>query len=112
MVKFIGDKIRLLRKEKGLSQEELAKKALIHPTYIGQLERAEKNATIVSLEKIAAALDTSLEEFFRGCDSVGKKHGENIHSVINSIQKLNSKDKEDILHIINLLIDWKNRTSA
>jgi transcriptional regulator with XRE-family HTH domain len=40
-----------------LSQESLAKKAGLHRTYIGMIERAEKNITLVNVEKIAKALD-------------------------------------------------------
>jgi len=57
-----GDKVRELRKEKGLSQEDLSFKAYLHRTYIGMIERAEKNITLVNIEKIAKALDVSIKE--------------------------------------------------
>ncbi|ANH76632.1 helix-turn-helix domain protein [Ralstonia insidiosa] len=40
----------------GLSQEELAERAGVHRTYIGMLERAEKNVTIYNIERVAVAL--------------------------------------------------------
>lgn len=43
ITKLAGTRIRGFRKEKRLSQEELAEKCSLHPTYIGQLERGEKN---------------------------------------------------------------------
>jgi XRE family transcriptional regulator, regulator of sulfur utilization len=61
---FIGERIQDKRKERGLSQEELAERASIHPTYIGQLERGEKSATIDSLEKVTAALEIPFDELF------------------------------------------------
>ncbi|RMG29578.1 MAG: XRE family transcriptional regulator [Bacteroidetes bacterium] len=63
LVKF-GERVRQLRKEKGLSQEQLAFKAGFHRTYIGMIERAEKNITLVNIEKIARALTVSLKELF------------------------------------------------
>lgn len=57
-----GEKVREIRKEKGLSQEELAHKADLHRTYIGMIERAEKNITLVNIEKIANALNKELKE--------------------------------------------------
>lgn len=60
----VGEKIRSLRKERGLSQESLALKAGLNTSYMGQIERAEKSATIDSLEKIANALDVPIEELF------------------------------------------------
>ncbi len=59
-----GDKIRELRKEQGISQEELSYKADLHRTYIGMIERAEKNITLVNIEKIAKALNVDLKELF------------------------------------------------
>lgn len=57
-----GEKVREIRKEKGLSQEELAHKADLHRTYIGMIERAEKNITLINIEKIANALNIDIKE--------------------------------------------------
>jgi transcriptional regulator with XRE-family HTH domain len=57
-----GLKVRSLRKEKGLSQEDLSFKAKLHRTYIGMIERAEKNITLINIEKIAKALDVEPSE--------------------------------------------------
>lgn len=63
LIKF-GKRVREIRKEKGLSQEELSFKADLHRTYIGMIERAEKNITLVNIEKIANALEVNIEELF------------------------------------------------
>ena len=62
--KQIGDRIRDLRKKKGLSQEELGWKAKLHYTYIGGIERGEKNVSIITLSKIAKGLGISVNEIF------------------------------------------------
>lgn len=59
-----GDRVRKFRKEKGLSQEQLAFKADLHRTYIGMIERAEKNITLVNIEKIATALEVEISQLF------------------------------------------------
>ncbi len=59
-----GDKVRELRKEKGISQEELSYKADLHRTYIGMIERAEKNLTLTNIEKIANALSIEIKDLF------------------------------------------------
>lgn len=61
LIKF-GKKVREIRKGKGLSQEELAYNADLHRTYIGMIERAEKNITLLNIEKIANALEVSIKE--------------------------------------------------
>ena len=63
LIKF-GKKVREERKKLGLSQEELASRAKVHRTYIGMIERAEKNITLENIEKIARALDIKIGNFF------------------------------------------------
>lgn len=50
--------LRILRKQKGLSQEELAFQAGINRNYVGQIEREEKSPTVDIVEKLAIALGT------------------------------------------------------
>lgn len=64
-IKF-GNKVREIRIKKGLSQEELADLADVHRTYIGMIERAEKNITLESAKKIAHALGINMGELLRG----------------------------------------------
>jgi len=61
---LVGKRIRDLRNNKGLSQEELGEKAGFHFSYIGGVERAEKNISLLNLEKIANALGVSVYELF------------------------------------------------
>ena len=63
LIKF-GQKVREERDRLGLSQEELASRAGVHRTYIGMIERAEKNITLQNIEKIAKALDLKIADFF------------------------------------------------
>ena len=64
IARAVGQRIRYYRINLGLSQEKLAELSGCHPTYVGQLERGEKNATIESVERIAAALSISLSRLF------------------------------------------------
>jgi len=59
LIRF-GERVREIRKIKGLSQEALSFKANLHRTYIGMIERAEKNITLVNIEKIANALEVNI----------------------------------------------------
>ena len=64
ILKKFGEKVRQLRKQKDISQEELAHRADLHRTYIGMIERAEKNITLLNIEKIAKALGCEIEKLF------------------------------------------------
>lgn len=63
LVQF-GKKVQELRKEQNLSQEQLAELAGVHRTYIGMIERAEKNITLRNIEKIAIALNVEVKSLF------------------------------------------------
>lgn len=60
-----GQRVRNQRMKLGMSQEELAARANVHRTYIGMIERAEKNITLENIEKICKALDLTISEFFK-----------------------------------------------
>ena len=60
----IGQRIRTLRKELNLSQEALALKSEVDRTYMTDVENGRRNVSVEILEKIIAALDISITEFF------------------------------------------------
>lgn len=60
----IGNRIKELRKELGLSQEKLANNCELDRTYVASVENGKRNISIINLEKIVKALNISLKEFF------------------------------------------------
>lgn len=60
----LGKRIREIRKQIGLSQEDLGFKSELHRTYIGSIERGEQNVSIDNISKVAKALGISISEFF------------------------------------------------
>ena len=60
-----GERVREERLKQGLSQEKLASRAGVHRTYIGMIERAEKNITLENIEKIANALSISISSLMK-----------------------------------------------
>ena len=60
-----ADNLKKLRKQKKISQEELANLAGMHRTYIGMIERSEKNITLINIGKLASALEVEIEDFFK-----------------------------------------------
>jgi transcriptional regulator with XRE-family HTH domain len=70
-IESIGENIRILRLKNGFSQEQLALNAGVNTSYIGQIERGEKNPTIKTLEKISKALEIALIDLLFLVDSRG-----------------------------------------
>lgn len=62
ILKRFARNVRNLRKQKGWSQEELARRADLHRTYIGSIERHERNVSLVNVENIARALGVQPRE--------------------------------------------------
>ncbi len=62
---IFGERVKAVRKNQGLSQEELAAKADLHRTYIGMIERGEKNITLLNILKIARALNVFPGDLFK-----------------------------------------------
>lgn len=60
-----GHRVQELRKDRNLSQEQLAEFAGVHRTYIGMIERAEKNITLCNIERIAKALKVNIKDLFQ-----------------------------------------------
>lgn len=66
----LGMRIRFLRKQKHWSQEDLALNAEINKNYLCDLEKGRRNPSLIILEKIAVAFDITLEELFRGIETI------------------------------------------
>ncbi len=65
ILNIFGDNVRKYRRLLNISQEELAHRADLHRTYIGMIERAEKNITLVNIEKIANALQVNIGDLLK-----------------------------------------------
>ena len=106
--KLIGQRIRNYRTHQKLSQEKLAELSGCHPTYIGQVERGEKNATLESIEKIASALNIPLAQLF---EKLGD--GEMSDSIpLKCYEFLSAKTKTEQEHLYRLLVEmdkYKNK---
>lgn len=96
----VGQRIRSYRTQLGLSQEKLAELSGCHPTYIGQLERGEKNATLESIDKVAAALQISLSKLF---ENLGGADTDECNIPLEGYEFLISKNKKEQKQIIRFM---------
>jgi len=102
IVKAVGQRIRNYRTKLGLSQERLAELSGCHPTYIGQVERGEKNATLESIEKIAAALDIPLSKLF---EKLGNRNDDKKDIPLECYELFSEKSQEEQERLYRILLE-------
>lgn len=108
IAKIIGERVRNHRNKLGFSQEELAGKAELHNTYIGQLERGEKNATLESIEKVAKALKLPLENLFEKIVISDDNLNQTSLEIYQIVSSLKSEEQKIIQKIIKDIVKYKS----
>lgn len=71
--KIFGKNVRTYRETRGFSQEKLAHLCGLHRTYIGSIERGERNISLGNIQKIANALQVKIIDLFKGIDAKKNK---------------------------------------
>lgn len=104
----VGQRLRQRRQELGYSQELTSEKAGLHPTYIGQVERGEKNATIESIEKICIALDLPMEDLFNKIITTNSKY-RTAQKCYDLIISQPMDDQENLYILLEDIIRYKNK---
>ncbi len=102
ITKLIGQRIRNYRIKLGLSQEKLAELCGCHPTYIGQIERAEKNPTVESIEKIAYALHVPMSKLF---EKIGENNNCSDDIPLKCYELLASKSRSEQERLYQILLE-------
>ncbi|AZK45700.1 helix-turn-helix domain-containing protein [Paenibacillus lentus] len=90
LLKGVGSRIRKIRKSKNWTQEQLAEAATLHYSYIGGVERGDRNISLETLEKIVTALDVPAWELFRHEDISDKQFL--LHEHINLISNRSAEE--------------------
>lgn len=97
--KSLGLKIRKVRNEKGLTQEELAEKSGLSAPYIGIIERADKVPSIETLVKIASTLDISIDYLLS--DSLHLSSEVRANEIILALDELDNSQIDLIVKVIH-----------
>lgn len=105
MMKKVGEGIRHFRKQKGMSQEELAHLANIHESYVGKLERAEKVCSVDVLVRVAGALGVSLIEFFRYVQPEGgESEDTTLGQIVDRLRSRSVEEQKKVLRVIDAVL--------
>ena len=110
--KELGLRIRQLRNEKHMSQEELSFKAGISAAHLGQIERAVKNPTIDTIAKISFALDVPVPMLFSADCVVSAPQNLTIGKINAQLLDMSEEDQKDILRIIRIFRNYRNKNTA
>src|SRR5262245_17154621 len=100
LAKLVGIRIKQLRKALGLTQEQLGERAQLQSTYIGSVERGDRNISLDTLEKVIYALEISPNEFFYFGDNKLFRDTEKQQLIQIFMAKLMKQNSEDIQKII------------
>ncbi len=100
----LGEKLRLVRRDRNMSQEEVALEADITTTYYGMLERDAKSPTVRMLEKICRALDYPISEIFMADITCRTEEDQYVYQLVNLLKTRSDTEKEQLLQIMKRII--------
>ena len=102
----LGQRVHQLRTERKLSQEQLALRSNITPTYLGLIERNVKNPTVKVVEQLCNAMNISLADFFQPVQS--DDSNDFSLQIFSQINDCSEEEKKIILRLIKDIIRLKN----
>lgn len=98
---LVGNNIRRFRLATGLTIEELAFRAQLHPNYLGEVERGRVNPTLTNLKKISDGLKRPAADLLTGAR--GPANAANRHAPANTTISFSQKREKDLLELIKAL---------
>jgi len=111
IVDIIAHRLCQRRKALGLTQEQVANRANVHPTYIGQVERGEKNITVRKLSEICNALDYGLDELFENMVTSNERETSIPYQCYLLISDQTEAEQKFLMEILKDIVKFKNGSS-
>lgn len=108
---IVGMRIKCFRVRKKFSQEKLAELSNLHMTYIGQLERGEKNPGLLSLLKIADALEVSPETLISKLGNTCSPSSDIPDKAYNLFLEMNENEAKELYKILSDIYLYKNSSN-
>lgn len=109
---MFGRRIRMLREQKGWTQEELAKAVNLATKHIGVIERGEKTSSFETVEKMARAFEVEYQELFVPTHRRTRKIDEEITSLLDNPARIKVSNVEEFLRGMRALLRKLDRTSS
>lgn len=99
----IGSRIRAQRKKCGLSQEKLAELSGLNTSYIGQIERGDKNPSIETVYRIAKALEIELASLFENITTINNHQNQYPQSVYSMMLEFDNEKCKKVFEIVSII---------
>ena len=103
----IGERIRKIRKQEGLSLEGLALRCDMNPAYVGHIERGMRNPTLATLERICKGLGIRVEDLFKDVDAPIDVESAAIRRLSTVVNDLNPEQTRRFLHIVDEMMECR-----
>lgn len=111
--KQLGNQIKSLRKAKGLTQIELAERANMNSTYVGDVERANENISINKLILLADALEVPLSELIKPLDGSNFSSKDlHVQTIQNNLYKLDEQSLVSLYEWIEFMLYKKSKKGS
>ena len=103
----IGRRIKFFRVDKKMTQEQLAERSNRHFTYIGRIERGEKNVSVEALNDILGALEVAFNDIFRPFEYVqsGRSEDDIYSEIVVPLLMLSEMEQDRIKKIFKLILE-------
>lgn len=103
----LGKTLKAIRKQREMSQEQVALEAEITTTYYGLVERDEKSPTVRMLEKICRALNYPISELFSANITCETEDDPYVYQIVNLLKSKSPEECEQLFKIIKDIIQYK-----
>lgn len=104
----LGDNVRKSRKSKGWSQRELAERTDTDTSYINRVETGKVNPSVAVLERIAVALECSLDQLVKGTEEPEVEiRDKGLADRVRLIDSLDEEDRHALVHMIDTMLTKK-----
>lgn len=101
---YIGKRIRLLRLERGMTQEQLEERADLGTNYVYKLEHLAPNVKINTLERVMQALEVDIETFF-DMAVTNKEKEDNLTQLVQHLKSLPQEKQKKVIDAITVLLE-------
>jgi transcriptional regulator with XRE-family HTH domain len=103
----VGERVRMLRKNKGWTLDQLSDASGLHPSSISQVERGERNLTLQNLSKLAEGLEVAPYQFLLTPDQKVDRT-ENGEYLDEMLDEMPDDRQQTIYQIAHVLLDWES----